>query len=300
MRFPSNLGCRVGFSLVELLVVIGIISLLLSLALPAIQRVRESAARVQCQNNLKQIGIALHHHHDTYGRLPPQPAKDENDPNYSLTWMALILPQIDQGPLWEATERAFQIEPRKPFDNPPHAGLATVVKTYVCPDDGRLFSPLLDKDGVTAANTSYLGVSGGKQLADGVMSQIPGIRFSEITDGTSATLMVGERPPPDTLQAGWWYTRIRRAGVWGALYGPEGVMPVEHARIPTDPCRGPFRFGPGRPDNPCDRYHFWSLHPGGANFLFADGAVHFLPYSAQPIMVALATRNGGETVVPPD
>jgi prepilin-type processing-associated H-X9-DG protein/prepilin-type N-terminal cleavage/methylation domain-containing protein len=300
MCFSSNWQRRVGFSLVELLVVIGIISLLLSLALPAIQRVRESAARIQCQNNLKQIGIALHHHHAVYGRFPPQPPKDKNDPNYALTWMALILPQIEQESLWQATERAFQIEPRKPFENPPHVGLATVVKTYICPDDGRLLSPLLDKDGITAANGSYVGVGGGTDFTNGVMGRIPGIRLSEITDGTSVTVMVGERPPPDTLQAGWWYTRIRRAGVWGTLYGPDGVMPVEHAYIPTDPCRGPYRFGPGRPDNPCDRYHFWSLHPGGANFLFADGSVHFLSYSAQPVMVALATRNGGETVNPPD
>ncbi len=86
----------------------------------------------------------------------------------------------------------------------------------------------------------------------------------------------------------------------GTLYGPDGVMPVAHAYLSTDPCLGPYRFGPGRPDNPCDRYPFWSLHPGGAHFLFADGSVHFLPYSAQPTMVALATRNGDEAVSPPD
>ncbi len=299
--FLSLSGRRcAGFTLVELLVVIGIISLLLSLALPAVQRVRESAARIQCQNNLKQIGIALHHHHDVYGRLPPQSPKDENDPNYSLTWMALVLPQIDQEALWQTTEQAFQIDPQTPFDNPPHVGLASVVKTYVCPDDGRLLSPLQDKDGITAAYASYLGVAGGTNFADGVLGRIPGIRLSEITDGTSTTLMVGERPPPETLQAGWWYTRLRRAGIWGTLYGPDGVMPVAHAYLPTDPCLGPYRFGPGRPDNPCDRYHFWSLHPGGAHFLFADGSVPFLPYSAQPTMVALATRNGGEAVSPPD
>jgi prepilin-type processing-associated H-X9-DG protein len=65
-------------------------------------------------------------------------------------------------------------------------------------------------------------------------------------------------------------------------------------------CIGPFRFGPGRLENPCDRFHFWSLHPGGAHFLFADGSVRLLPYSAQPIMVSLATRSGGEVVTLPD
>ncbi|HLW66382.1 MAG TPA: H-X9-DG-CTERM domain-containing protein [Gemmataceae bacterium] len=61
-------------------------------------------------------------------------------------------------------------------------------------------------------------------------------------------------------------------------------------------CRGPFHYGPGRIDNPCDSFHFWSLHPMGANFLFCDGSVHFIAYSAAEIMPALATRAGGEVV----
>ena len=65
-------------------------------------------------------------------------------------------------------------------------------------------------------------------------------------------------------------------------------------------CRGPIRYGPGRLTNRCDVLHFWSLHSGGANFVFCDGSVRFLPYSAEPIMVALATRAGGETVALPD
>lgn len=73
-------------------------------------------------------------------------------------------------------------------------------------------------------------------------------------------------------------------------------MPVASPLFPGDPCTGPFRFGPGRTANPCDRYHFWSLHPGGAHFLFADGSVHFLPYAAASVMVPLATRAGGEVV----
>jgi prepilin-type processing-associated H-X9-DG protein len=65
-------------------------------------------------------------------------------------------------------------------------------------------------------------------------------------------------------------------------------------------CQGPFRYGPGRLENPCDSYHFWSLHPAGANFLFADGSARYLSYAAEPIMVALATCRGGEVVSLPD
>jgi prepilin-type processing-associated H-X9-DG protein len=80
------------------------------------------------------------------------------------------------------------------------------------------------------------------------------------------------------------------------LRGPDGAMMEEEGLRADETCSGPFRYGPGSVDNPCDRYHFWSLHPGGANFLFADGSARFLPYSAAPIMVALATRSGQETI----
>jgi prepilin-type processing-associated H-X9-DG protein len=212
--------------------------------------------------------------------------------------MALILPQIGEDPLWAATERAFQIHPEWPNDNPPHVGFATVVKIYVCPDDWRLSAPMEDQDGVTAAYGSYLGVSGGNFRLPGVLGIRPeGIKLTSVTDGTSQTLMAGERPPPDTLQAGWWYSNIGSAtGVFGFLTGPNEAILTENISVPYEPCLRPFRFGPGRTSNPCDRYHFWSLHPGGANFLFADASVHFLPYTAQPLMVALGSRAGDDIV----
>lgn len=287
---------RSGFNLIELLVVIGMIGVLLSLLLPAVQAVREAAARTQCQNNLHQMGLALHNFHDSHGSFPSLHTDEVSNPNYSLIWMALILPEMGEDPLWAVTEAAFRIQPRWPYDNPPHLASSAVVKVYVCPDDPRLLSPLVDRDGITATYTSYLGVSGGRGSSDGVLGLEPGIRITDITDGTSQTLMVGERPPPTTLQAGWWYSRIRFTGVWGTLYGPDDGIDVAPFPYPGEPCEGQFRFGPGRIDNPCDRYHFWSLHSGGANFLFADGSVHFLSYSAEPIMVPLATRAGGEVI----
>jgi prepilin-type N-terminal cleavage/methylation domain-containing protein len=205
-RFVRN-----AFSLIELLVVIGIFGLLMGLLLPAVQSARESAIRSQCLNNLKQIGIALHNHHDSFGRFPPQPPQNHDDPNYALDWTALILPEIEQQPLWDATLIAFQSDPSSPYQDPPHVGAATVIKLYVCPDDPRLFTPLRDQDGITAAYTSYIGVSGGKDDRNGVLGISPGIQLIDITDGTTQTLMVGERPPPDTLQAGWWYSYIRLA-----------------------------------------------------------------------------------------
>ncbi len=297
MRQIGRAG-RSGFSLVELLVVIGIVGLLIGLLLPAVQGVRARAARSGCSNNLRQVGVALHNHHDHHGRLPPLPYSTSSDPNFRFGWTVHILPYIEHDVLWKASLRALQSE-LATWKNPPHIGFATVIKLYVCPSDPRLLSPLQDAKGITAAYTSYIGVNGARNL-DGVLGRVgSGIRLADIADGTSQTVMAGERPPPAALQAGRWYSP-------GPLFGqsippgPDDGLPVIGIPYPGDSCRGPFLFGPGRLDNPCDRYHFWSLHPSGANWLFADGAVRFLSYSANDILPALATRAGGEVVNLPD
>jgi prepilin-type processing-associated H-X9-DG protein len=306
---------RVAFSMIEVIIVIGLIGMLLGLLLPAVQRVRESADRVRCLNNLRQIGTAFQNYHASYGHLPPQPpGSDPQSPDKLLSWMALILPQLDQDVLWQASRAACQAD-AVPYHNPPHVGYATVVPVYVCPSDGRLSSALHTPGGDYAAFTSYIGIVGslyggvvfqqGNQVvlrgAPGALGDVPGIKMTAITDGTSQTIMVGERPPPDSLQAGRWYTH------YGS--GTERFqVPDIYMSLPTPTFFGDAQcgaahlvsFGPGRFDNPCDRYHLWSLHPGGGNFLFADGSSRFLSYSAAPLMPALATRAGGEVVPPLD
>jgi prepilin-type processing-associated H-X9-DG protein len=291
-----------AFTLVETLVTLGLMALLFSLLLPAIQRVRESHSRIACLMNLKQIGLALHHYHADLGRLPPLPLSDHpqsylKDPNFRLNWLALILPFVEEEPLWAQSLVAVRVEPR-PFINPPHVGLATVIKLFACPTDTRLLDTHGDRNGITAAFTSYMGISGSRNGV-GVFGSRPGIRFSDIADGTSNTLMVGERPPPDSYEAGWWYTGVDPGRSLPFLRGPEQQMLVdEPGTYPGDPapCLGPFRFGPGRTENACDRWHFWSLHPGGANFALADGSSRYVPYSAMRITAALASRAAGEVV----
>lgn len=296
--------CRRGFTLIEILVVIGVVGILIGLLLPAVQATRAASDRLGCLNNFKQIGLALHHYHDTHGRLPAGPPAGTIDLRKTsiLSWRTMILPQLDQKPLWEQTTAALESEPRNPFENPPHVGLSTVIRIYLCPSDGRLSSPITDKDGIAAAYTDYIGVRGGLGF-DGVLSIPRGIRLVDIRDGTANTLMAGERPPPDTFQAGKWYTWRLANTYWGFLDGPDESL---HSLSPVttqfgDPCSGgiPFSFGPGRISNPCDRHHFWSLHPGGGNFLFADGSCRLLKYSARDILPALATRAGGEVVEVP-
>jgi prepilin-type N-terminal cleavage/methylation domain-containing protein/prepilin-type processing-associated H-X9-DG protein len=299
---PHN--SRRGFSLIELLVVIGVIGLLIGLLLPAVQSAREAAARVSCQNNLHQIGLAFSNFESSHGYLPPAYADIRSYVNVSyegvgldLTWEVLTLPYIEQQALWQQTLAAYKIDVYA-WNNPPHIGLATVIRTYTCPSDGRVSAPITDSQGYTAAYGSYQGVSGGPEVRDGVMQGYQGTRFAEITDGTSQTLVIGERPPAGRELAGAWYTSYPFLYAWlfdEYSYGRHSSMDVYRPNNVGD-CRGPFHYGPGRISNPCDFSHFWSLHPRGAHFLFADGSVHFLPYAAEPMMIPLATKSGGEVV----
>jgi prepilin-type processing-associated H-X9-DG protein len=307
---------RAAYGLVEVLVTIGLVGTLIGLLLPALNQARSSAARIECMNNLRQIGIALHAYHDLHSCFPPASPKNytspNNDANTILSWMALILPQMGEEGLWATSAQAC-LEDGDPTDNPPHVGYSTVLRSYVCPGDRpRLLEPHsnagIEPDAVTpAAFTSYLGMAGVYGMKSplsitplpGPLGQAAGIRLTDITDGTSRTLLVGERPPPATLQAGRWYP--------GAAYSFYLDGPNETIGFPSVP--GPdwecvniaiSSFGPGRVDNPCDRYHLWSWHPGGANFLFCDGSVSFLPYSAAPLIAPLSTIAGGEQVVSSD
>src|SRR5207244_2898670 len=144
------------------------------------------------------------------------------------------------------------------------------------------------------------GVEGTNQTTkDGVLFLDSRVRLEDVKDGTSHTLMVGERPPSADLVFGWWY-----AG-WGQSKDGSGdmVLGVRERYVsdlaPGCP-RGPYAYGPGKVNNQCDTFHFWSTHIGGAHFLFADGSVHFLLYSAAPLLPALATRAGGESVTVPE
>jgi prepilin-type N-terminal cleavage/methylation domain-containing protein/prepilin-type processing-associated H-X9-DG protein len=281
-----------GFSLIELLVVISIIGILTSLLLPAVQRVRDSAVRSHCQNQLKQIALGLTTYESTHGRLPPARA---DLPATRLYWSVHLLPMLEQTAVWLGAEQALQID-LLPFNAPPHQGQITPIPTYQCPADGRLGQVQNNPDGWPATYWSYLGVGGGRNF-DGALGPIPGLPLTDLLDGTSTTAIVGERPPPANFMAGWWYSMFHPGGMYGGVYAPDGITFAEAPNLPGDFCSGPYRFGPGQLKNLCDRHHFWSLHLGGANFAFADGSVRFLPYSARTVLVALSTRNGGETDV---
>jgi prepilin-type N-terminal cleavage/methylation domain-containing protein/prepilin-type processing-associated H-X9-DG protein len=283
-----------GFTLIELLVVLAIMALLLGLLLAGVQQVRHAALRTECTNNLRQLGIALHGYHDTYGHLPPGVSYEGGKSPYPfMGWHTRILPFVGQDSLWREAVEAYGRD-RVFQHNPPHTGFATVIRLYGCPADGRVRQPAQINDAVRVALTSYLGVNGRRAtLSDGVLYLDSRVRFSDITDGLSNTLLVGERPPSSDLIWGWWYAGEGMAKD-GAGDMVLGVRERNRGSYLLACPLGPSSYQRGRLDNLCDTLHFWSLHPGGAHFAFADGAVRFLPYSADPRMPALATRSGGE------
>ena len=283
---------RRGLSLLELLVAIAIVATLLALLLPAVQKVRAAASRASCSNNLHQIALALHQHHDAERSLPPATTYGNKFPY--LSWTAWILPYVEQDAAWReaVTDYRGQLSFSKPV---PHRNLARELPIFICPADGRKVGT--NPDGTTAAFTHYLGVAGTKWLYwDGMLYPNSAVKFSDVADGTSNTLMVGERPPSPDNSFGWWY-----AGSGQAAEGELDSHIVTYTwnrtfRAPTCPRDAPYTFSPGSSDDMCSTFHFWSRHSGGANFALADGSVRFLSYSASSLVPALSTRSGHESV----
>lgn len=316
-----------GVTLVEVLVGLGVVGILVSLLVPAVQDVRRAAARVDCQNRMRQIALGLHAFHDDTGRLPGMVDVFADPSIYTrpgigqaLCWPAKILPYVGETALGDATTAALR-QTANPFADPPHIGLGIAVKLYGCPADPRVGVPVTEPGGKRVGLISYAGVRGSddKTRWNGFafvppkrpfrgMFDTPGVRFSAATDGLSQTLLLGERPPDPAFESGWWYVPNSRTllpfqpALWAAEAGfnPIGCPPNgSYFDEESDWVVIAHVFGPGRLTNRCDALHFWSPHGGGANFAFADGSVRFLPYSAGRVLRDLATRAGGEIVEMP-
>jgi prepilin-type processing-associated H-X9-DG protein len=283
---------RKGITLLELLVVLAIGAALIGLLLPAVQKVRSAAARAECSRRLNQLGLALQGYHDTHAAFPPGVSLDDGRSQQPfLSWNARVLPFLGEEALWKAVQQSYLQDPDF-LHVPPHVHRGTVVPAFACPADPRAGIPSTKLGDPRVAFTSYLGVSGRtSERADGLLFLDSHVRITDVTDGTSSTLLAGERPPSADERYGWWY-----AG-WGQSMdgSAEMVLGVEEFNWSESGCaKGPYRYGDGGLLNQCDLFHYWSLHPGGGSFLFVDGSVRFLPYSAYATMPALATRAGGD------
>jgi prepilin-type processing-associated H-X9-DG protein/prepilin-type N-terminal cleavage/methylation domain-containing protein len=313
----SRLPRRTAFTLLELLVVIAIIAVLIGLLLPAVQKVRGAAARMECKNNLKQIALALHNHNDTRRSLPPGMRDPDREPPHGYhpywSWLAHTLPFLEQENLWKRADAYAHLGPYGEYRWLPWGGFALTpptmpnpalghpVRLFQCPADSRQSQVKdmgeLNVPWMKVAFTGYLGVRGDRSgQNNGSLYVRSVIRLTDITDGdgTSNTLLVGERPPNEKGWFGWWFAGYGYDGEGG---GDVVMSAREHQFVQWQGCPpGKVDFQRGKGSDPCDQAHFWSYHSGGANFAYADGSVRFLNYSANDVLPQLATRNGGEIV----
>lgn len=295
---------RVGISLIELLVTLAIVGVLIGLTFSGVQKVRSRAASVQCQNQLRQIGLGMANYHAAQGQLPPGVTLQQEPGPVPLTgWQARLLPHIEQGAVWAQAVEASKLKPADFTASPPHP-FTTVISTYGCPADGRVRQQVLARGQLWVALGSYIGVAGTRHRreANGCLYADSRVKLTDITDGTSNMLLVGERPPSPDMWLGWWYAGagVDWLGTGDTVLGArERATPTGYLDMP-DCGPGFASYQAGRLDNMCDAMHYWSLHTGGTNFLLADGGVRFISYSGADILPALATRAGGEVVAVPE
>ena len=333
---------RPGFTLIELLVVIAIIATLIALLVPAVQKVREAAARTQCSNNLKQIGLALHNYHDTNKAFPqtykplatPDPTAPPGTGTYGASVFTLILPFIEQNPVYNQidTKRAalsrFNMSPSNPV-------YSTVIPIYLCPSAPG--QPTTEYSAELANSFSNFGITvsyppgmiwGRTDYAPdaGMSADIPGIsinagpsiicqppdgpvRMTDITDGTSNTMMIIE----DAARPTWYGSKgpATVAGYTGAPgTTPQGggawADPLNYiATNGGDPSGSGIAAGGGFMGIPpapwtcasgcTNDSEIFSFHTGGSNVCFGDGSVRYVRDGLTMNQAfALLSRAGGE------
>jgi prepilin-type N-terminal cleavage/methylation domain-containing protein len=333
MHLPLRNKVRVhrGFTLIELLVVIAIIAILVALLLPAVQQAREAARRSQCKNALKQIGLALHNYNDVHSTMPPgyvsrgvsatDPASAETALGFS--WTTMILPFADQATLYEQFDFSEDAG-----DGPNLRHGQTTLPMFRCPSDlSRNVFTMVDISGTTIndsggnplqlATSNYVGIIGygslsmspGNPAGKGILYRNSSVRFRDVTDGTSNTILAGERASDHQFNSSNPSMRVDANSTWYAAIPGIAARSAGMMMMPTMTEASPSLIlgHVGQPammgmmqmhhvhNNTNHIVHFSSRHVGGAHFLLADGHVVFLSENiSYDTFRFLGTRDDGE------
>jgi prepilin-type N-terminal cleavage/methylation domain-containing protein/prepilin-type processing-associated H-X9-DG protein len=312
---------RRGFTLIELLVVIAIIGILIGLLLPAVQKVRDAAARIKCTNNLKQIGLALHGYHDANKCFPPGYVDHNTDPSSTpdndlgpgWCWATFLLPYLEQDNVFR------QINLSQPVGTGVNAPISQLpLPIFQCPADPYqdafpVYDSSFSAPVARVAHSDYVacngweecfyGAGGNSQGSAGLFYRNSRNTFASITDGTSNTIAAGERSGNHAPATWTGAVPGGRCPAWMATQPPAPYAP------PPGPAYDNADFGEALVLAHCNATHlpsadfpifdpdtFYSMHTGqGANFLFADGSVHYLTSGINPATYqGLSTIAGGE------
>ncbi|WP_422925068.1 DUF1559 domain-containing protein [Singulisphaera sp. PoT] len=371
MHTSTVRGRKRGFTLIELLVVIAIIAVLIALLLPAVQAAREAARRIQCTNNMKQIGLAIANYSDLYGTYPPGGITKNGDPwasgANSLNWRAMVLPLMEGTNIYNSLNFSVNANDGGASAAAFFTAYSTTMNSWLCPSDGENGGGKLPNGQVGSGNpkgqycnqvidpttgsattwcpvSNYAGSFGDNYCGGVLCNNLPwetpwngsppagrprigwngywGTTFglpdgftkgagvmrgffdyrlttgpaslASVTDGTSNTVVVGEMMPSRAADSNFWFQNGGLAGMTVPLGWNSNTVDAN-----SSSCAGQWqsasaplgcRFGAAAKG-------FVSLHPGGGNFLFADGSVHFLKASiSQATYCALGSRNGGEVL----